>query len=130
MQIEVLIAVLTSAAVFGFIQFLITRHDSKNGFMAEIRRDIETIKDDILSLKDGRGRDKADDARRRILAASDDVRNNRTKHSKEWWDQLNADITNYERYCAVHEDYENNRAMMAINNLNDIYQKLLKEGFE
>lgn len=124
MRSELIITVLTSAALVGFIQFLITRHDSKNGILEWIKKEIETIKKEIRF-------DKADRSRRHILEASDDVRNNHTHHSEEWWEQLIIDIDYYEKFCQDNEEqYVNNRAVMAIENLKRIYKELLTTGFD
>lgn len=42
--IAVILAALGSSALFGFIQFLISRHDSKKGAMAELSQDIKDLK--------------------------------------------------------------------------------------
>lgn len=122
MKIELLIAILTSAALFGFVQFLINRRDSRNDILNNIKLDIEDIRNYLE-------KDKADRARRNILEASDDCTNNRTKHGKEWWDELISDIDFYETYCEMNEDYKNNKAVMAIENLKHIYKHLLDVGF-
>lgn len=49
----VIIAVLGSAAVFGFIQFLISRHDKKNDDLKELKEEIKDLqKETKKSLKD------------------------------------------------------------------------------
>lgn len=49
----VIIAILGSAAVFGFIQFLITRRDKKNDDLKEIKDDIKDLQKEMKkSIKD------------------------------------------------------------------------------
>lgn len=107
-------AILGSAGAFGTLQFLITRHDNKNSMLVQIKKEIEEMK---ASME----RDKATDARRRILMASDEIIQG-TLHSREWWEQTMDDITEYSRFCASHEkEYRNSKAEVAINELTRCY---------
>lgn len=65
--------------------------------------------------------------RYRILHFNDEVLHG-TKHSKEHFDQILDDITKYERYCDEHPEYENNKAVMAIENIKRVYQKCAGEN--
>lgn len=107
-------AILGSAGAFGLIEFLIRRHDNKNDMLAAIKKEIDEMKTERLA-------DKATDARRRILGASDEVLHG-TLHSREWWEQIMDDITEYEKYCHENKEYENNKAKIAISELTSCYQ--------
>lgn len=48
--------------------------------------------------------------------------------TKEHFDQILDDITRYERYCADHPEYENNKAVFAIANIKRVYQKCADEN--
>ena len=43
---DILIALITSAAVLGFVQFMITRSDKKNDDLKDIKNDIEDLKNE------------------------------------------------------------------------------------
>lgn len=117
MDITVIICTaLGSAGAFSLIQFLITRHDAKKGALAEIKKE-------IAEMKRAREEDKATDSRRRILAASDEVLLG-VRHSQEWWSQIMEDITDYEKYCALHSGYANQKARVAIKELSTCYEGL------
>ena len=124
-----LIAIFTSSAVVGavvsFLQFCISRKDKTterlDGFDLKLDKLTEMIEDN----REQRRRDRADDARRRILAASDEVLHC-VPHSKEWWDQTLDDVTEYNKYCAQHPEYRNNRAVHAIDNLDKEYSRKLE----
>ena len=64
------------------------------------------------------------DARQRILRFNDEILCGQ-KHSKEHFDEILDDITIYEHYCADHEDYENNKAVLAIATIKRIYDKCM-----
>ena len=125
MVLAIVTSALASSALFTFIQFLITRYDQKKGKLSELTAKVDGIEQKITGLSTELDERDALDARRRILTASDELRHGK-RHSKEWFDQLNADIDAYNRYCGKHEDFRNNRATKAIENINNVYLKLLE----
>lgn len=125
MMFDVLKIVIASGALFTFIQFLISRYDAKKGRMKEITAKIDALQTGLDSLRCVLDERAATDARRRILDASDEIRHGK-RHSKEYFDQLNADIDAYNHYCDKHPDFKNNRAVKAIENINKVYSKLLE----
>jgi len=113
--LTIITAIVGSSAVASLIQFFVSRYDKS----ADRLKDIEEKIDDLF---ESMGRNQADDSRRRILAANDEIVHFSTLHSEEWWNQLNDDITEYRRYCHDHPLYENGRAVHAINNIEKAYQ--------
>ena len=125
MWIAIITSALASSALFTFIQFLITRHDNQKDCAREIKERVESLQTAFDKLHVEIDERDALEARRRIIAASDELRHGK-RHSKEWFDQLNEDVTNYNRYCKDHEDFANNRAVNAIEHINKVYLKLLE----
>lgn len=64
-------------------------------------------------------------ARQRILRFNDEILCGQ-KHSKEHFDEILDDIDIYEEYCAEHEEYENNKAVLAIETIREIYKQCMK----
>lgn len=64
--------------------------------------------------------------RQRILRFNDEILSGK-RHSKEHFNEILEDINVYESYCANHPDYKNNRAVLAISTIKDIYQECVKE---
>jgi len=146
---EIILALIGSSALFSFITFLINRRDNRNAALKEIvevikamkdsseeqfretREAINTLREDMnandLKLRDSLDETKAITARVRILRASDEILH-KMKHSKEWFDQLNDDITYYETYCNTHPDFRNNKATHAIASINKVYAKCIEEN--
>lgn len=62
----------------------------------------------------------ANTRRYRILRFDDEIRHNQ-KHTKEHFDQIMDDITEYERYCSGNPNYKNNKAVLAIENIKKTY---------
>lgn len=50
----------------------------------------------------------------------------KTRHTKEEFDEILYSVTYYERYCQDHPKYENNRAVLAIENIKRVYRECLE----
>lgn len=116
----IIVALLGSTGVAGLIQFLITRKDKQNSLLEKIIADLATIREEMK-------RDRAVNARIRILGASDEVLHG-VDHSLEWWNQVNEDITKYDNFCNNHPDFKNNKAVQAVDHLNKIYAERLDKN--
>lgn len=72
--------------------------------------------------------------RTRILRFGDEVfhekkySNERFRYSKEHFNQVLRDITDYEQYCSEHPDFENNQAALTCARIKEIYGDLLVSG--
>lgn len=146
-MVEIILALVGSSAIFGFIQFLIVRRDNRSEKLQEIansiadltthnKKEFESVKHDIdilrvdMNTNDEQLRNKLEEnkattARVRILRASDEI-SHKMRHSKEWFDQLNDDVDFYESYCKKNPDFRNNKATHAIANINEVYAAALK----
>lgn len=65
--------------------------------------------------------------RYRILRFDDEIRHE-VRHTKEHFDQIMEDITDYENYCRDHPDFPNNKAKFAIINIKNIYEQCVREN--
>lgn len=65
--------------------------------------------------------------RMRILRFADELRRG-IDHSEEFFDQVLDDITDYKHYCESHTDYENNKAVAAIQKIERTYQERLDKN--
>lgn len=69
----------------------------------------------------------ADTHRTRILHFNTELlRGN--KHTQEDFVEVLTEIDFYEHYCREHPDYENNRAVLAIENTKRVYKELMENG--
>lgn len=71
-------------------------------------------------------KEKIRQARQRILRFDDEILY-RKRHSKEHFEEILEDIDLYEEYCNDNPDYKNNKAVFAINDIKETYNKCLKE---
>lgn len=72
------------------------------------------------------GRRAADSCRAQILHFNNELLRP-IYHTKEEFVEVLVKIDEYERYCDEHEDYPNNRAVLAIENIREVYRERLKK---
>ncbi len=80
-----------------------------------------------VEIMDKLNESEATDARYRIIRFDDEIRHH-VMHTEEHFNQIMSDIDEYERYCSAHPDYKNSKAVMAIENVRQTYQKCRKEN--
>ena len=87
---------------------------------------VETRKrlDEHIRIDDDRN---ADTHRSRILHFNTELLRG-DKHTREDFIETLAEIDFYEHYCREHPDYENNRAVLAIENIERVYKDLMGNG--
>ena len=66
-------------------------------------------------------------ARRRILRFNDELLQ-KVRHSKEMFDDILSDISDYDRYCRTHPDFVNQKAVFAEQNVGKAYKKCMEEN--
>ena len=100
----------------------------------EVMTKLGTIHDRLSELEEHdrrqdmtRAKDKALDARRRILRFADEVRREE-KHSEEHFRNVFEDIKYYNTYCDNHHEFENDRARISIGIIRDVYEKCVREN--
>lgn len=71
--------------------------------------------------------DDAKSARRRILSCADELRRG-VEHSQEFFDDVLEDISYYNSYCKENPDFENMKAVVAIEFIKETYHKCLKDN--
>lgn len=95
-----------------------------------INADISSRLDGIESKLDGHikmdDRRTADSRRAQILHFNNELLRP-IAHTKEEFVEVLAKIDEYERYCDEHPEYPNNRAVLAIENIREVYKERLKK---
>ena len=87
---------------------------------------IEKINDHLTELDERMAKERADDSRRNIIIFDDEIRR-KLGHSEESFNQVNEDITHYTEYCRSHANYQNSKAVSAIQNIRETYRQVKKE---
>ena len=113
---EVIIAIFASGAFFTFVQFLIMRYDTKKAL--EKRLD---------SIDERMDRNKAIEARNRILRFADEL-SNEVVHCEDYFKQMMLDCDVYDHYCDNHPNFSNGLTVIAKEYIKDEYKKMFTHG--
>lgn len=119
-------SILLGGGVLAFIQFLISRHDNKHDKLKGVYEAIEGLSKQIKSVADKADERNAVNSRVRILRFSDEMMEGK-RHSKDSWDQVMSDITDYEKYCESHPDFKNNQTTATVEYLKKNYMERLEK---
>ena len=92
----------------------------------EVLEKVDSLTKDLDDFKKETELERVRQARQRILRFSDEILFEQ-RHSKEHFDEILEDIDLYEKYCDTHKDYENNRAVLAIETIRKVYQKCMDD---
>lgn len=92
--------------------------------MDELEKKIDNMK---ISEEEKEQLKEALAARRRILRFNDELLL-KIKHSKEMFDDILKDITDYDNYCRTHPDFKNKKAVFAEENVARAYQDCMEEN--
>ena len=90
----------------------------------EVLTQVAELKEDLDDLKMEYELERVRQARQRILRFNDEILFEK-RHSKEHFDEILDDINVYERYCREHKEYENNKAVLAISTIKEVYQECM-----
>ena len=88
---------------------------------------MEQLERDLEGMKEAQEERDAISCRSRILHFGDETIHG-VRHTKEHFDQILRDITNYERYCDSHPNFENNTTVLTSQRIKDIYENCLKSA--
>ena len=94
--------------------------------MSDVKKEVQVIKKDVTDIREEAKEREATNRRTRILEFGDEIRHG-VNYSKEHFDQVLLDITEYENYCDGHPGYMNNVAKATIEQIETVYQKCLLE---
>lgn len=119
-------SVLIGGGILGFVQFLITRKDSKQDKESAILSEIKTLSGRVERIENSLDERDAVLARTHILRFQDELYND-VKHSKEYFEQTLDDIQTYDRFCADNPKFANGRTKAAAKYIKDEYDRLFKE---
>lgn len=92
--------------------------------MYELEKKIDNMK---ISEEEKEQLKEALAARRRILRFNDEILL-KIKHSKEMFNDILKDITDYDNYCRTHPDFVNQRAVFAEQNVGKAYKKCMEDN--
>lgn len=92
---------------------------------AEVIQKVDKLEKNLQDLKSDTEEHTAKEYRIRILRFGDEIRHD-VHHSKEHFDQILQDITEYDRYCREHPDFKNNMTEITTSRIKSIYKQCLE----
>lgn len=93
---------------------------------AEVAKELSEIKSKIENHVSVDDRRTADGHRARILHFNNELLRD-IGHTQEEFFEVLTEIDAYEEYCREHPEYPNNRAVLAIENIREVYKERLKK---
>lgn len=93
--------------------------------LKEFRGEVDTFRQEFLDYKEEDEENRIAQSRQQILIFNDEILQE-TRHSKERFDNILAEIDKYEKYCSEHPNYANNKAVLAIKNIKKTYEDCTK----
>lgn len=95
--------------------------------MGDVSAQLVDISDKLDSHIEEDARDKAKRLRGRILRFADELLQGE-RHSQEHFNEILEDITEYNRYCATHPDFPNDKAAISIGHIENVYRARLENN--
>lgn len=135
------IGILLGGGILTFIQFLISRSDSKDEKDNEVLKKLDENNKEINKIQEDNKKEfkkvweflresDAIDRRNRILDFNDELLENKD-HSHDRFLNILDDIREYDEYCNTHPDFPNGRTIQASTNIKKVYDRLFdKRKFE
>lgn len=94
--------------------------------IGSVKQEVKDMKKDVSDIREEAKEREATSRRSRILEFGDEILHN-VDYSKEHWDSVLMDISEYENYCDDHPHYMNNVAKATIKHIKYMYDKHLNE---
>ena len=121
---NIIIAVLSSGALFGFIQFMISRHDTRLNKLDEIQATLTKLNERIDHVERTEAEREAKQWRTKILRFADEVYMGQ-EHSQEHFVDMIDIIAAYDRYCSENPGFANGKTIDASSRIKNTYHDLL-----
>lgn len=123
------IALLGSAGIWNFLDHRQQRRSEKEMQDSELLKEVKSIHREIDEIRDTMAENEAKLRRVRILRFADEVFMN-VRHTKDSFDQILSDITDYETFCEAHPDFKNNQTEETVKYIKKVYEKrMYKKDF-
>lgn len=93
----------------------------------QLEKKTDTITEQLELHKEEHEKEAMIQARAKILRFNDEILYD-IKHSQEHFDEIINYIDRYEQYCVKHPEFKNNKAVLSIKNIKEIYEMCQKEN--
>lgn len=96
-----------------------------NMLTGDLSKKIDALTEKVDNLEAKEDRRDTVNKRVRILHFEDELQEGR-HHSKDSFDQVLSDITDYETYCADHPKFKNEQTAATVNHIRKVYNERLE----
>ena len=98
-----------------------------NSINGDIMTAVKELKTEMDGIKADMNQDRAKLQRAKIIRFGSEIRT-RQRHSKDYFDEIMNDITEYEQYCNEHQEFKNNITASTVKLIVQTYEKGLREN--
>ena len=91
----------------------------------DLQNEVKQVKQDLQDMKETEDERNAKAARSRVLRFGDELTHD-VHHSKEHFDDVLRDITDYKNYCDTHPNFENDQMHETAEYVKSTYRECLK----
>ena len=120
------LSILVGGGLLAFIQFLISRHDSKHERLKGIVESIDKLSEKVDRLEQKGDERNAVSMRVRILRFRDEMLEGQN-HTHDSFQQVLSDIDDYEKYCEKNPDFRNGQTTATIEHIKHNYAERLEK---
>lgn len=92
----------------------------------ELMEKVDSLEKKVEKMDEDDKLQRAKDARTRVLRFGDELIHD-VRHTKEHFDDVLRDITEYEIYCDEHPKFENDQMHITAEHIKETYHRCLKE---
>lgn len=121
-----ILSILVGGGLLAFIQFLISRHDSKHDRLKGIVESIDRLSEKVDRLEQKGDERNAVSMRVRILRFRDEMLEGQN-HTHDSFQQVLSDIDDYEKYCEKNPDFRNGQTTATIEHIKHNYAERLEK---
>lgn len=94
---------------------------------SEMIEKVDKLDKDLQTVRKEAAEQVAINCRVRILRFGDEVMHG-VRHSKDHFDQILHDITEYERYCEENPEFENNMTTLTSTRIKEVFSKRMEKN--
>lgn len=94
--------------------------------LGELTAKVDNLEKKIDALEQKEDRRDAINKRVRILRFEDELQEDK-RHSKDSFDQVLSDVTDYEEYCEEHPKFRNNQTAATVEHIKKVYSERLEK---
>ena len=121
-----ILSILVGGGLLAFVQFLISRHDSKHDRLKGIVDSIDRLSDKVDRLEQKGDERNAVSMRVRILRFRDEMLEGQN-HTHDSFQQVLSDIDEYDKYCAKNPGFRNGQTTATIEHIKRNYAERLEK---